>query len=71
VLHAFMPQASSCEPLRLNAGTIYALKANQTNSEGGGSFALTWIELGSANNDELQVRGCTSACTADRAIFLT
>ena len=34
----------------MSAGTLYAAKVTQNADE---SFDLTWIELGSSNNDEI------------------
>ena len=38
----------------LSAGTLYALKWNQTSSEGVGAANLEWVNLGHATNDQIQ-----------------
>lgn len=37
----------------LSAGTLYAMKWNQTSAENGGSADVEWISLGHATNDEI------------------
>ncbi len=38
----------------LSAGTLYAAKFDQKSADNGGDFALTWIKLGHATDDELK-----------------
>ncbi|MCV2864997.1 PhoX family protein [Defluviimonas sp. WL0075] len=38
----------------LSAGTLYAAKFEQESAENGGAFALSWISLGHASDDELK-----------------
>ena len=40
-------------PRDLSSGTLYIAKFNQTSDKYGGSFDISWIELGKANQDEL------------------
>ncbi len=35
------------------SGTLYAAKLTQKSAENGGSFDISWVSLGSANQDEL------------------
>ena len=48
-------------PGDLSSGTLYIAKFNQTDDSYGGSFDISWIELGSATQDELaaMVEGLT------------
>lgn len=43
-----------CSSLASPAGRLYAAKARQTSDVNGGTFGLSWIYLGKANNDELK-----------------
>lgn len=38
----------------LSSGTLYAAKFDQKSAENGGTFALSWIRLGHASDDELK-----------------
>jgi len=38
----------------LSAGTLYAMKWNQTSAEGQGAADITWVELGHATDDEIE-----------------
>jgi secreted PhoX family phosphatase len=38
----------------LSSGTLYAAKFDQKSADNGGTFALSWIKLGHANDDELK-----------------
>ncbi|MCB2129644.1 MAG: DUF839 domain-containing protein [Rhodobacteraceae bacterium] len=38
----------------LSSGTLYAAKLDQKSAENGGNFAISWIRLGHAGNDELR-----------------
>lgn len=38
----------------LSAGTLYAAKWHQTDTENGGSADLTWVDLGHATNEEIR-----------------
>lgn len=40
----------------LSAGTIYGAKMTQTSADNGGTFIVTWIELGTSTQAELKVR---------------
>ena len=39
---------------KLDSGTLYAAKWNQTSSENGGSADLSWVDLGKASSDEVK-----------------
>lgn len=41
-------------PGDLSSGTLYAAKLDQTSAEKGGSFAITWVKLGHATDDEIR-----------------
>lgn len=41
-------------PRTLSAGTLYAAKLTQTSADNGGSFTLSWIELGKASDSEIK-----------------
>ena len=43
-------------PGDLSAGTMYAAKLDQKSAENGGTFDLSWVELGSATQEELQTK---------------
>lgn len=48
----FMYKADTAEDL--SAGTLYAAKLAQTSADNGGSFNLTWVNLGHAANSEVK-----------------
>jgi len=51
----------------LTAGTLYAMKWNQTNAENGGSANIEWVSLGHASNDDIS--GYISSRTKFSDIF--
>jgi hypothetical protein len=49
----YMFKADTAEDL--SAGTLYAAKLTQTSASNGGAFTISWVNLGSATNAEVQV----------------
>ena len=41
---------------KLDAGTLYAAKFDQTSAENGGSFDLSWVDLGHATSDDVHAQ---------------
>ncbi|MFA7238740.1 MAG: alkaline phosphatase PhoX [Sulfuricellaceae bacterium] len=48
----YMYKADKAEDL--STGTLYAARLTQTSADNGGAFTLSWINLGSTNNAEIQ-----------------
>lgn len=65
----YMYKADSAEDL--SSGTLYAAKLSQTSADNGGSFGVSWISLGSANDSEIKTlidSGVTFADLFDAAL---
>lgn len=59
----YMYKADSAEDL--SSGTLYAAKLSQTSADNGGSFGVSWINLGSASDSEIKTLIDSGATFAD------
>jgi len=59
--HGLMAMFVADQPGKLDAGTIYAAKWEQTSDQGGGRANLTWVKLGHGNSAEIKALADSSS----------